>query len=293
MNKKLLMVMLGAFIMAVVVAMIVQASLAPSPKTVAVQPTGVNVLIAKKDLMKGETLKAQDVQWKNYPEDVIFEGMVKKPTEGEPKVYNKVLLRDIVSGEPISTKSLIMDIEGGENNLSAKLAPGMRAVGVNVKADTTAGGFIAPGDRVDVILTYQLKLKGEVAQYSEGSVQRFASETILKNVKVMAVDQTYKEKAFEAKVGRTVTLEVNPEGAQILSMASSMGQISLSLRRMGEGEDEKDIPITTDVMDSKVIKNIYKRMNALKSSSDSVRIYNGTQVIDMPVNSVREERAER
>lgn len=288
MNKKLIIVMAGAFIMASIVAMMVQASLAPKPQAVQVAPVGVEVLVANKAVMKGEVLKSQDGAWKRFPEEAVFTGMVRKPAEGkdqEIKVYNKTLKRDLVKGEPITTQSVIMDIEGAANNLSAKITAGMRAVAVKVKADTSAGGFIAPGDNVDVILTYQLRLKGEVAQYSQDTVQKYASETIMKNVRVLAVDQVSKEKSYEAKVARTVTLEVDAGQAQTLAMATQMGEITLSLRRMGDKSDEA-LATTTDVYGSKVINEIYQKMYKTKMKSGSVRVYNGNQVQDMPINAV-------
>lgn len=286
MNKKLLAVIGGAFIMAVLVAMIVQATLAPKSKP-AVEPETVEILIANRTLNKGELLKPQDVSWKAFPKFLSFTGVVKKSEQKDLEkldVYNKVLLRDIYAGEPITTKALIMDIEG-ITNLSVKLEPGMRAVGISVKPETMAGGFIAPGDRVDVILTYQVRLKGEVAQYSPDAVQKYATETILTNARVLAVDQNDQEKSYKATVARTVTLEVTPEGAQKLNMASAMGSLSLALRRMGEKDTERDrnIPISTDVLDSKVIEHIYGEMKNDKAQANSVRVYNGSTIVDVPV----------
>ena len=289
MNKKLIIVMMGAFIMASIVAMLVQASLAPKEQPAQTAPVGIEILIAGRDLNKGEVLKPQDTQWKRFNKETVFAGIVKKPEDSakkEVKVFNKTLKRDLVLGEPITTQSIIMDIEGAATGLSAKITTGMRAVAIKVKADTSAGGFVTPGDNVDIILTYQLRLQGEVAQYSQDTIQRFASETIMKNIKVLAVDQDSKEKSREAKVARTVTLEVTASQAQSLSMASQMGELTLALRRIGDNSSDKDLSSTTDVYGSRVINDIYQKMYKTKLKTGSVRVYSGNQVQDMPVNSI-------
>jgi len=291
MNKKLVIVMMGAFIMASVVAMMVQASLAPKKTAVQAAQTGVEILVSNRAITSGEVVKAQDSEWKHFPEESVFQGMVRKPADGkEPEVLGKVLRRDLVRGEPITTQSVIMDMSSSSNNLSSKLNPGMRAIAVKVKADTSAGGFIAPEDNVDVILTYQLRLQGEVAQYSSDTLQKYASETLMKNIKVLAVDQDTKGKEYSAKVARTVTLEVTAGQAQTLSMASQMGEITLALRRIGEKDDDlASVDATTDVSGSKIINDIYQKMYKTKMKSSSVRIYNGNQITDMPVSSVSPE----
>lgn len=272
--------------MAVIVAMAVQSNMSAKNKKKEAAAVTVEIMVASKDLLKGSLLSAQDVAWKSFPEASLFPGVVKKPKdEKEIKVYNKTVLRDISAGEPISTKALLMDIEGGTDKLSAKIEPGMRAVAIKVKPEGSAGGFIGAGDNVDVILTYQLKLKGDIAKYSN-SGQRFASETILKNIKVMAVDQNDKEKGRVAKIAKTVTLQVDAEGAQKLYVAQSMGSLSLSLRRLGEPAVAKDdeLRATTDVMNSEVVKEMVKKMNKEKMHSSTVRIYNGNNITDVPLS---------
>ncbi len=290
MNKSVLMVMGGAFVIAIGVAVVVQINLAPKSKYRGMTAEGTEILVAKKILRVGETLKAADVDWAFMPDDLVFKGMIKRKEQTDEKklkIYNKPLKRTIESGEPVTTQSVVIDAKGSGNFLSASIAPGMRAVSLRVKAETAAGGFVAPNDYVDIILTYHIKLKGEVEKFSSEAVQRYASETILSNVRVLAVDQNSKEGSREAKVVRTITIEVNKQGAQVLAMASTMGKISLSLRRLGEQDTEFDqsVPLTTDVTTSKVIKRIYEIRNKSKTSSDTVRIYSGSSVVNVPVRS--------
>src|SRR5690606_13498786 len=100
-------------------------------------------------------------------------------------VYDAPLRRNIEAGEPITRQALVPDAKGGNNFLAALIAPGMRAMAVSVKANTVAGGFIAPGDRVDVILSYAPRLSSDMQSFSGEYIRRYASETILSNIKVL------------------------------------------------------------------------------------------------------------
>jgi len=109
--------------------------------------------------------------------------------------------------------------------MAAMLMPGMRAVAITISAESGAGGFVLPNDRVDVIVTPK----------SSGPSLRVVSKTILSNVRVLAVDQTVKQdKDAKTVVGRTATLEVTPQQAEMLSSAQSSGSLSLALRPLGD-----------------------------------------------------------
>ena len=279
----------GALVFAIIVALMVNMKLAPKhPKEVVT--SGSEVLVASRDLIAGDVLKAEDVRWQSFPDNATYVGMIKhkdQPDDKKLDVYGKPLRRDVQSGEPITTKAIV-DAHGSGNYLAAALKPGMRAVGIPVKPETTAGGFISPGDYVDVIINFQVSLKGDAANYSDDTVQRYASETILSNVHVLAVDQDAKDESHEAKQSaRTVTLEVTKQGAQVLAMASNMGQLSLALRRLGEKDSEADenIPLTTDVSTSKIIQKIYKTeaSGGSKSTNTNVRVYSGGAITNVPV----------
>jgi len=289
MNKTSLMIMGGALLFSVIIALLVSKTLSPKHPEVI---TGTEVLVASKNLQAGENLKEEDVQWQSFPDNAIYGGMIKKKDQPDIQkldVYGKPFRRDVLSGEPITTQALV-DSHGSGNYLAAALHPGMRAVAISVRPETTAGGFVSAGDYVDVILNFQVQIKGNAANYSDDTVQRFASETIMSNVHVLAVDQDSKDESHEAKSSaRTVTLEVSKQGAEILSMTSSMGQLSLALRRLGEkdtGADE-NTPLTTDVSTSKVIQRIYQTEaaggNGNKGAPTMVRVYSGGSVTNVPV----------
>lgn len=290
MNKSVLAIMGGAVIVAILVALIVQAKLSPGVGSGAVAST--EILVASKKLLIGEKIKPEDVRWQAWPESAVFKGMIKRSEQVDEKdlsVYDTPLRRSIESGEPVTLQSVIADVKGGNNFLAASLEPGLRAVGVAVKANTSAGGFLSPGDHVDVVLSYTAKLKGDADKVAGNIVQRYATQTVLSNVRVMAVDQNSKEdEAAEIKVAKTVTLEVTKEGAEILALAESMGDISLALRRLGEKDTPADAATTmvTDATTSEVIRRINALMNKAKTTSNTVRLYSGVTIQNVPVRSM-------
>jgi pilus assembly protein CpaB len=102
----------------------------------------------------------------------------------------------------------------------------MRAVSTEISAETGAGGFILPNDRVDIILTRRNKAEG-----NNSGQEQISSETILSNVRVLAIDQAPKEKDGQNTVlGKTVTLELKPEQAETLARSRQSGSLSLALR---------------------------------------------------------------
>ena len=129
-----------------------------------------------------------------------------------------------VAGEPIRPAKLIKG--NGSGFLSAILPAGMRAVATKIAVDTAAGGFILPNDRVDVILT---RRDAEMAKPT--GVESWTSETILKNVRILAIDQSIEDKDGQKVItGSTATLELAPQQTEVLALAKEMGSLSLTLR---------------------------------------------------------------
>lgn len=295
MNKSVLIIMGFALIVAMVVALMVQRKLAPAGDGTPALPT-VEILVASKKVLVGEKLGADNLRWQTWPEVALFDGVIRRVEDQaieDVSVFDAPLRRSIEAGEPVTTQSLIPDIAGGTNFLAAQIDPGMRAMSVAVKPNTMAGGFVAPGDHVDVILSYTPRLSRTAQEHADAYISRHASQTVLSNVKVLAVDQSAKEENREAKIAKTVTLEVSQEGAQILALADAMGDITLALRRIGEKDDEKSkvVPLTTDVTTSDVVKKLNSIANQSKTSSQAVRVYGGPTIINVPVRTAPEEEA--
>lgn len=291
MNKSMLIIIGGALVVAMIVAVIVQMSLGGKKKG---DVPGSEVLVASKTLLNGEIIKVENTRWVTFPDNAMYKGMIKKKDQVEGKkaeVFDKPLRRVVESGEPITTQAVVTNAKSG-NYLSASIAPGMRAMAIPVKADTLAGGFIAQGDYVDVIMTWQVgTLKGGASKYAISQVQKHASETVLSNVRVLALDQNAKEGDHAPKTGRTITLEVSKEQAQTLAMAAKMGSLTLALRRLGEKDTvaDKDVSTTTDVKAVGLIKKVYKLMDKSEMGSNTVRLYNGASVVNLPVRAIEED----
>jgi pilus assembly protein CpaB len=138
------------------------------------------------------------------------------------------------AGEPLRRSKLI---GGGVSFMSSILPTGKRAVATQIAADTSAGGFILPNDYVDVIMTRRNQSGNETA--GEG----FITETILKNIRVLAIDQAIQEdeEGRKVKVGETATLELTPQQAEIITVAQQMAdRLTLALRSVTDTQEQPD-----------------------------------------------------
>jgi len=183
------------------------------------------------DVVFGRRLTTLDFEWVQWPAESITEGFI--TSDARPgaieELSGTVAQAPIFIGEPIQTRKLIDT--GDRSVMSALIAPGMRAVTTRISVASAAGGFIKPGDRVDIILTRQLQdLGGGESRRQNYSV----SETIFENVRVMAIDQEYQVGAQgqPSVLGSTATFELAQEDAEYLQEAVSQGDITLTLRSL-------------------------------------------------------------
>jgi pilus assembly protein CpaB len=168
-------------------------------------------------------------------------------------VVGAVARRRILANEPISPDQLIQ--RGDRSIGSAVVSPGMRAVSIKIKPETASGGFIAPGDYVDVLLSiaHQIKVVGPdgKAESAEGmavtlpdgdSMVKYTTETVMRNVRVLAIDQSLAraEDAGPADVGKTATVEVSPQDAEKLLTAGQLGSLTLVLRSLVVDKADQD-----------------------------------------------------
>ena len=201
-------------------------------ETVAPQPQIQlsQILVAREDMPLGHRMSPNDLTWQDWPEELLNDNyfVADFAPEAMTELAGSVVRTPIYTGEPIIASKIV---QAGDNGfLAAVLNEGMRAVAVEISVETAAGGFILPNDHVDVILTYDVEVnEGDVL------VERAATQTILQNVRVLAIDQTYRE--FEGEsvvVGTTATLELAPQHAEVLMLGTRMGDISLTLRGISE-----------------------------------------------------------
>ncbi len=214
-----------------------QDQVATAAPSVAEDPVSVvpQILVAVDDLPAGSFVKSVDVRWQDWPEDAIMQGHVRQGERTVEDFTGSVVRHGIVAGEPIVASKLVRSGERGF--LAAVLTPGNRAASVSVNAVSGNAGLIFPGDRVDVILTQQL----DVDESAPG--RHTVGETILRDARVIAVDQRVQDIARTgedqtAPVAKTVTLEVQPRGAETLAVAAELGTLTLSLRSLATPEEE-------------------------------------------------------
>lgn len=218
------------------------------PKTVVVQSAPVvqkqeipseQILVVTKDIPVGGLIDEKVLSWKPWPKDSIGKLYITK--SANPKAldeYKKAIARyPLISGEPITPARVAKTDSGGV--MAALLPKGMRAIAVAISAETSAGGFILPNDRVDVMLTRRERATSSSAK------DNIITERVLPNVRVLAIDQTIQEKDGEkVVVGRTATLELSPKQVETLSrakqMAASGGEILLALRSLADNEKSDD-----------------------------------------------------
>jgi pilus assembly protein CpaB len=237
----------------------------PPPAPVAAAPPPpkpmAQVLIAKKDLPIGWRITTADLSWQAWPVDAlnatfITDGSAPAPkstgagkvAEDASRAANNLVMganpmqsfegaivkEAIAGGEPITARKIAR--AGQTGYLAVVLQPGMRAMAIPVTTETGAGGFILPGDRVDV-------LQARAGEQNKG----FVTETLMQNLRVLAIDQTTESKDAKAVVGAVATLEVPAADAEVLARGKAQGEMILALRsyadvggRSGRGDGQSD-----------------------------------------------------
>lgn len=183
------------------------------------------VLVASENLQPGQAVQPEQVRWEKWPSSAVNADFITHSGVASiaAAIKGTVVRSPIMAGQPVVSTAIVHADAAGF--MAAMLTPGMRAVSIVTSAEAGAAGFILPNDHIDVILTRKLN----------GDPPRVSSQMILSNVRVLAVDQTFKqEKDTKTVVAKTATLEVTPQQAEILSTASQSGQLSLALRALGD-----------------------------------------------------------
>ncbi|GGE33184.1 Flp pilus assembly protein CpaB [Agaricicola taiwanensis] len=186
------------------------------------------VLVAGSEIPMGSAIKAEQLTWRTWPSADAASFIKQQPgTDQKGEYVGAIARQSFVAGEPINDNKLI---KSGSGFMSAILPSGMRAIATEISAETGAGGFILPNDRVDVLLTRRENING---------VEQFVSSTLLTNVRTLAIDQTVEDQnGKKVVVGRTATLELLPKQAEALALSRQLGTISLALRPMVDTNPE-------------------------------------------------------
>lgn len=195
-----------------------------------VKPT-TEVLVAARDLHAGSLLKDGDMKWQTWPEEGATESFAVKGKATMEEYTGAVVRQGLRMGEPLMTGRVMRKADQGF--MAAVLSPGMRAVSVSITPVAGVAGFVFPGDHVDVIVTHQVNRKTD-----NDPTGHKVAETMLTNVRVLALDQKTNDQMTEPKVAQTATLEVMPKQAEMLALVTELGALSLSLRSIASDPNE-------------------------------------------------------
>ena len=208
----------------------------PAPQIIEAAPVAEEVqhefvLVATASPTRGQRLAPEMLDWQQWPAEAVMPNFIVKDSRPQAieELSNSVVRMDMFAGEPINEGKLVRP--GDSGLMAALLAPGMRAVTTRVSVESAAGGFIMPGDRVDVILTTQIAR--DRTREANQVTRQYTSSTIFEGVRVLAVNQRYSNSAEAPAANPTVsyaTLEMAPQDAEMLEEAALSGTISLTLR---------------------------------------------------------------
>lgn len=201
--------------------------------------TTVRVLVARVPLPTGTFIKEHHLRWQAWPNESLSDSYIVKTKTDMKDIEGAVVRRGIAAGEPVTSGRIVKP--GDRGFLAAVLKPGSRAVSVPIDATAGIAGLVFPGDRVDIILSHVvLRPNDEVLK------ERRASETVLTNVRVLALDQKLDDQSGEPKLAKTATLEVTPKQAEMLAVVRQLGSLSLSLRSLAGNQEELDRIVNGD-----------------------------------------------
>ena len=210
--------------------------------TPAPQIATVDVLVAKNDIPMGQAISPGDVRWQQWPTAAAGGNFIRRSDRPNAieNLSGSVARTPFVNGEPIREAKLVN--AKGSGFMAAILPSGMRAISTQISPETGAGGFILPNDHVDVILTR----RDRDAEKTAGA-DTHTSETILTNIRVLAIDQNVQEKdGQKVVVGKTATLELTPQQTEVLAVSQQLGTLSLALRSITDASH--DAPLTEDTL---------------------------------------------
>jgi pilus assembly protein CpaB len=246
----------AAIILMVIVGRLI--SHKPQPPAVAVAPAKpmTNVVVAAHDLTIGQRVAAADLKWQPWPADAVNPAFV---TDGQSVVapapgttaavanqtsrvaaeavnavtgghspmealFGAIVKTPVLANEPVTSAKLVRGGEGGF--MAVVLRPGMRAIAIPVDVKTDAGGFVLPGDRVDILQARQAD------QASSTGQRPFVVQTLLHNIRVLAIDQNAQapKNGAQSVIGTVATIEVSPADAEAVALAKAQGEMILTLR---------------------------------------------------------------
>jgi pilus assembly protein CpaB len=250
MDTKKIALIIGALVIAIGAAfgvnqMMKGATTQQARAAAAPAQTGPSILVATRALPPGTIITADAFRFQPWPKELVERNYYLKDKTDEKSLVGTVVRHQITAGQPLTQGALVHPNDRGF--LAAALGPGMRAVTIKVSAEQGVAGFIFPGDRVDLILSQQIKIKEGSSSYPDEELQ--TAETIVQNLRVLATDQRV---VAEDETGKTpvktygtVTLEATGEIAEKIAVAQNLGRLSLALRPIADSAAELESAIAS------------------------------------------------
>jgi pilus assembly protein CpaB len=278
MKPRTLLLSLAALITAGITAFLVNGWMENQrvrPVAVAKKAEVLQVLVAKRNLGAGTFMKPQDTVWQSWPEGNLSPAYAIKGKRKQNEFAGSVVRSRIVAGQPVTDANVVKVGERGF--LAAVVQPGLRAVSFPINASSGVSGLVFPGDRVDILLSHKLKVAS-----GGRNVLRTASETVLTNVRILAMDartNDQKTKKGKGSIAKTVTVEVTPKQAEMVSVALNLGKLSLSLRSLAKfgatSEDDQKEDRTASRGKTMTLDGDVSRLLHVKDETDSITVLRG------------------
>jgi pilus assembly protein CpaB len=277
MDSRKIVLLVGALFVAGITAFFARTLIAGSaaPEAAAMgqpapQITGPEVLVATRALPVGTILDATALKFQPWPKELVDGAYYLKAGTDLAKLQGTVVRNAITAGQPVTKGALVSP--GDRGFLAAALGPGMRAVTVSVSSQAAVAGFVFPGDRIDLVLTQTVTGGGDGQPLK-------VSETIMRNVRVLATDQRTDNTVGEDGKTRvstysTVTIEATPKMAEQVAVARTLGELSLSLRALADNSSELEEAIASGAVtvpngDAKAEKAMMIRVASQPQSGSS------------------------
>jgi pilus assembly protein CpaB len=243
MDKKKLLLLIGALVIAVGTALAARSLFAgaAAPKADAAQqavPQGPKVLVAQRALPVGTIITADSIGFQQWPKDMVQDAYFVEGEADMSKLLGTVVRFSVTAGQPLTQGALVKP--GDRGFLAAALGAGMRAVTISTSAKAGVAGFIFPGDHIDLMLTQTVR----PATGEDAGPPLKTTETVLRNLRVLATDQSTESEVVDGKTlvhaFNTVTLEVTPRIAEKIQVAETLGSLSLALRSIADNQSQLD-----------------------------------------------------
>jgi len=242
MPKRKIILLAAAAVIAIAAMLLVRSMMNSSATTTAAQNEPASqVIAAARDLPIGTLVKETDLKWIAWPTEAQSTNLFIKGNVEIATLVGSVLRHSLRNGEPVLTSQLVNPHAQGF--LAAVLHPGMRAMSIPVSPGGEVAGFVFPGDQVDVILTHVLNRKDD-----PDLTDRHVGQTVVKDVRVLALDQKSDDQTNDPKVAQLATLEVTPRQAEKLALATQLGALSLSLRSLATSDSVNPPPSLDQIL---------------------------------------------